>query len=306
MPCFHPLTAYKSPNYFECDRYGKQISFSRPNDRWQEIQLPCGQCIGCRLKRSKEWAIRCMHELRDHQESCFLTLTYRPEDLPENGSLDPDVFVKFMKRLRKHIEPQKIRFFQCGEYGSNYGRPHHHAIIFGWRPKDLKFFKMTNGQKLWISQELEDIWQHGYCVVGDVTFDSCAYVARYILKKQTGEDSELYYSSMGKHPEYVTMSRMPGIGKNFFETHKGDIFSNDFVLDNKHFRLKPPAYYDKLYHSEVVDSGRSDLWRDLKDKRVENVRFFSDEDLKRMRDHKEYSLKKLHRQYEKFGELKND
>jgi hypothetical protein len=125
MACTRPLNAYQMPS-------GK--IFFTPSRGAKFIQLPCGQCIGCRLAHSRDWATRCVHEAHMHDHNCFITLTYSPENLPEGGTLVRKHFTDFMKRLRKAlaVDDISIRFFGCGEYGSKLERPHYHAIIFGY------------------------------------------------------------------------------------------------------------------------------------------------------------------------------
>ncbi|MEO5355656.1 MAG: hypothetical protein H7835_21005, partial [Magnetococcus sp. XQGC-1] len=89
-----------------------------------------GQCVGCRLERSRQWAIRVMHEASQHEHNCFITLTYNDDNLPANGSLNYRHFQNFMKRLRKYYVEFTVRFYMCGEYGENFARPHYHACIF--------------------------------------------------------------------------------------------------------------------------------------------------------------------------------
>lgn len=208
------------------------------------MEVPCGKCIGCRIDQSKEWAVRCVKEASSYKENCFLTLTYAPEKLPENGSLNPRNFTLFMKKLRKALKT-KIRFFQCGEYGTNLDRPHHHCIIFGWMPPDIKLWKSKGNVKLYTSETLEKIWGNGFVIIGHVTFESAAYIARYILKKMNGPEAEEHYQ--GKHPEYITMSRRPGIGNEWINKYHNDVYKDD----NLHYGLgkitKPPRYFDKFY-----------------------------------------------------------
>lgn len=222
--------------------------------------LPCGQCIGCRLERSRQWAIRCMHEADMHEDNCFITLTYNEENLPKNRSLQLEDFQNFMKRLRKAYD-HKIRFFHCGEYGEKLGRPHYHALLFGHDFKDRERFKNCNGYRLDTSDELSGLWKKGFHLVGDVTFESAAYVARYIMKKVTGEKMEDHYK--GLKPEYVTMSRRDGIGKGWYEKFKKDVYPDDFVVVNGGLS-KAPRYYDGL-----LDKDDHKMYEMLKERRKE-------------------------------------
>lgn len=220
------------------------------------VEVPCGQCIGCRLEKSRQWAVRCAHEASLYEKNCFLTLTYNDRHLPKDGSLHVDHFQKFMKRLRKAFPDQKIRFFHCGEYGEKFARPHYHACIFNFDFADKKLWRKTkDGNSLWTSETLEEIWGMGFCSIGDVTFESAAYVARYVTKKVTGKKALNHYNEINfdtgeilseRRPEYTTMSRRPGIGKPWLEKYSSDVYPDDFVLmDGK--KIKPPKYYDSQF-----------------------------------------------------------
>lgn len=250
MSCHHPIPAWRSRDFSDLSSGGKlKIVFREdlgfPNTR---MDLPCGQCAGCRLDRARQWAIRCLHEASLHEHNCFLTLTYSA--LPPNGSLQKEDMVKFLKRLRKKYEQTRIRYFQCGEYGTDFGRPHHHCLLFGLDFLD-KIQYSGGPNPLYISETLNQIWGHGYCVIGQLTFDSACYTARYVLKKVTGKHADDHYN--GRTPEYVTMSRRPGIGRDWYEHYKNDLYTSDKCIVRDGFVAKPPRYYDNLYHKEVPD-----------------------------------------------------
>lgn len=213
-----------------------------------EIELPCGQCAGCRLDYARQWAVRCCHEAQLHQDNCFLTLTYR--DIPNDASLQPADMRNFLKRLRKHLEPKKIRFFQCGEYGEQNARPHHHCLLFGHAFNDMLIIRRGENP-LFQSDTLDKLWGHGFCSIGELTFDSACYVARYILKKITGDTAVDHYGN--RKPEYTTMSRRPGIGKDFYTKFKEDLYNHDRVVVTDQFLCKPPRFYDKLFEIDFPD-----------------------------------------------------
>lgn len=246
MPCYHPLTGYRAKGGKNNGKW--PITFS-PKLGFSdlEVKVPCGQCIGCRLEKSRQWAMRCVHEMKAHEANCFITLTFNDENLNPEQTLVKADFQNFMKRLRKNTG-SKIRYFHCGEYGDELSRPHHHAILFGFDFEDKKYFKNNRGYKLYSSEQLDKAWQHqGHCLIGEANFDTAAYVARYVLKKQTGPGSKEYYN--GKLPEYTTMSRRPGIGRNHYEQFKEEIFPDDFIVMNGK-KMKPPTYYENLLHEE--------------------------------------------------------
>nr|QJB19198.1 MAG: replication initiator protein [Microvirus sp.] len=240
------------------------------------VPIPCGQCVGCRLERSRQWAIRLMKELKLHDRSSFLTLTYSDEFLPRLPSGRPTLVLEdvqlFLKRLRFDFSPARLRFFQCGEYGDATSRPHHHMILFGedFCKDRVPGRKSRSGFPQWTSPTLTRIWGKGDCFISDVSFESAAYVARYCLKKQTGSGSKFFYQ--GRKPEFITMSRNPGIASAFFEEFRSDIYPHDEVIPGiGRPPSLPPKYFDKLL--EKVDPV---LFDSVKKKRVEGLDFFSD------------------------------
>lgn len=242
MPCFHPIPGWLAKRVNESGKRGIVFDVSA-GFKDKPVEVPCGKCVGCRLERSRQWAVRCLHESKLHDSSLFVTLTY--ETVPPGGSLRPRDFVLFMKRLR--ITHPGVRFFQCGEYGEQLSRPHHHAILFNCFFSDQRYYKSRGDIRLYTSKELEKIWTHGQCSVGQVTFESAAYVARYAMKKVYG-NNEAYYG--GRVPEYVTMSRRPGIGSVFVDRFRKDIYPCDEVIV-RGVRCRPPKYYDGILERDA-------------------------------------------------------
>lgn len=205
-----------------------------------------------------------MHEKQFHELSVFLTCTYSDEKLPARGSLDKAHFPAFMKRLRAHVwrewrkrneggSPPKLAYFHCGEYGESTGRPHYHAILYGVDFSDKRAHSKSHSGTLYKSELLDRLWGHGHCTMGDVTFESAAYVARYVMKKITGPAAKNHYQRIDPEsgeiyqlvPEYVTMSLRPGIGKRWFDAFSSDLYPDDFaVVRGK--RARVPSYYDVL------------------------------------------------------------
>lgn len=257
MPCYHPLKAYRSETVNPSGKRSIVFSDSKAYEG-ARVTLACGQCVGCRLERSRQWAIRCVHEASLYPNNAFITLTYSPQFLPPYASLLVSDFQKFMKRLRKKFSPQKIRFFHCGEYGEQSQRPHYHACLFNFDFPDKILWKECNDQKLYTSAILSELWPFGLSSVGSVTFESAAYVARYIMKKVTGSRAEAHYEALDprtgeyvqRKPEYTTMSRRPGIGKAWFEKWSRDVFPHDFVVVNGR-QVRPPKFYTSQY--ELAD-----------------------------------------------------
>lgn len=256
MACYHPIKGYKSKHL---SANGKRTIVFNVNDAYRDlpITIQCGQCIGCRLEKSRQWAIRCSHEASLYKNNSFITLTYNDNNLPHNGSLDITHFQKFMKRLRFKYQPKTIRFYHCGEYGEKHRRPHYHACLFNHDFEDKRLFQETKNGKLYTSAILTEIWGMGHASIGAVTFRSAAYVARYIMKKINGEPAEKYYEWTDQvtgevhklAPEYTTMSRRPGIGSKWLRQYSADVYPDDFVIiDGK--KMRPPRAYDAQYEME--------------------------------------------------------
>lgn len=243
MPCYHPLQGWRSRTV---NSSGKRSLVFNRNHGFSDlpVEVPCGQCVGCRLERSRQWAIRCVHEASLYEDNCFITLTYNNETLPPDQGLQLRDFQLFMKKLRKLISPKTIRFFHCGEYGDTTNRPHYHACLFNHDFEDKTLFKVQNGNPLYSSSTLTDLWGNGHALIGAVTFQSAAYVARYIMKKITGPPSEDHYN--GRKPEYTTMSRRPGIAADWLKKYKNDVYPSDTIVVNgkKHSSIK---FYDTQY-----------------------------------------------------------
>lgn len=242
MPCFYPLQAYRRGDF--------PPVFSVPMGQhlfYKELKLPCGRCTGCRLERSRQWAQRCMHEASFYDNNTWLTLTYAV--LPEDGSLRPRDMVLFLKRLRKKFGAD-IRFFQCGEYGELFDRPHHHVCLFNYEFIDKYFWRLKNGRRFYRSPSLEKLWTLGNSEIGDLTEESAGYTARYIMKKINGKMMADHYANEDgviRHPEYITMSRRPGIGRKWIDKFMSDVYPEDFVLNKYKIPCKPPRYYDKIF-----------------------------------------------------------
>ncbi len=188
------------------------------------------------MARSRDWALRCVHEAQLHAKNSFITLTYNAESLPKDGSLCLNDWQKFAKRLRRKCGP--FRFFHCGEYGEENKRPHYHACIFGLDfVADRGLWKDDGRNPLFVSPVLSDTWGLGFASVGALSFKSAAYVARYVTKKAVGDLAKTEYEHV--RPPYVTMSRRPGIGSEWFAKFKSDVYPSDEVIFEGR-RYRPP------------------------------------------------------------------
>ena len=321
MPCYSPLKGWRDA---ETGAWKSKAAGCE-----DEMEVACGSCLGCRLDRARMWSMRIVHEASLHEfdhGNCFITLTYREPiectqkqldnglHVPADWSLHKSHFQKFMKRLRK-VFPQKIRYFMCGEYGAtcrhgfqlndvscpvcNTGRPHYHAILFNCTFPDLVKYTQSHGEDRYTSPLLEKVWKYGFVDVGEVNFESAAYVARYALKKVTGVPADTHYfdSENGdfKTPEYCAMSRggrekgPGGIGAQWYEKHKDDLFPSDEVPVSGQGVIKGmPRYYEELFKEEDPLT-----LEEIKEKRQEFLRENADEYTPE-RLYSKYKVKKAH------------
>lgn len=231
-------------------RYGKDL-----------IPVPCGKCIGCRLDRAKEWSVRCVLESMCHQENSFLTLTYDDQHLPKR--LIKAHLSGFIKRLRSRHPEIEIRFFGCGEHGEESGRAHYHCLVFGYSfPDKVIHSKSELGDNYYVSNELSSLWIFGHSLIGEVSLESCSYVARYTTKK----------SAPSYKDEFILMSRRPGLGFEWFQKNKDRIYLSDHVYGKfgKSHRAKVPTYFDKLAEKDGLDLTL------IKDDRVSRANCFNE------------------------------
>lgn len=253
MPCYKPVKAW----YGDRLSSGKRaIVFSSGQAQsCLSLALPCGTCVGCRLERARQWAMRCMDEASLYKDNSFITLTFAPDVLQKRGNgLDVRDFQLFMKRLRKFTGGQMIRYFHCGEYGSKFFRPHYHGLLFNMGFPDRYYLKHTKaGYPVFRSPSLESNWKDGFSSCTDVTFGSAAYVARYHVKKVGNivSDNHFVNPRTGEmlSPEYTTMSRAGGLGRGWYDKFKLDVYPRDSRVI-KGLDTKPPKFYDGLYEAE--------------------------------------------------------
>lgn len=259
---------------------GESLEYYRHFIPFEDIQqIPCGHCIQCYLKRTRDWATRILLECESYAFNYFVTLTYDDDHLPSlpegvlgyvdndgkiwNTSLNLSDFQLFFKRFRQSIlrkyNHSGMRVFYCGEYGELLGRPHFHFILMNAPDlsQDLQAYRweQLSGHKVsyYKSPFIQSVWKKGFVDVSDVCFESAAYVAGYVLKKLPRRSKvppllpEFY---LPRVEPFVHQSNRPGIGRTYFDLHKDEIYDFDELFVKKGFNtlsVKPPRYYDKLF-----------------------------------------------------------
>lgn len=280
----------KFPGYEHFDRQNlifKELEDGSPI-KSEYVRIPCRtECVGCIESYAREWAVRCMCEAEYSDDNWFITLTYDDYHLPLDpvvftrtgeifdplnaesfrddgspyGTLCPAHMTKFIKdlreRLRSKIGHTGCRFYYAGEYGGSTFRPHYHGLFFNLPldPAGFHVYKVTkNGDVLYTHDLIADVWSRGFHTVAAVTPETCAYTARYVQKKLHRTDYDSQYTDRGQLPEFSRMSRMPGLGQQYYLDHKDEIYKNDEIIfkgaKNKVSPIKPPHYFDGLYGIE--------------------------------------------------------
>lgn len=253
MTCYRPIKAYRSRERNPATgKYGITFNATQALVEGSSLALPCGRCVGCLSDKAKTWALRCYHEAQMHEHNCFITLTYDNETVPADYSVKLRDWQLFMKRLRKRVGSNAIRFFACGEYGDKGLRPHYHALLFGYDLPDKEFYRTNKrGDRYYRSEFLNEVWGNGtQNEVSSVTYKSARYCAGYVIKKQININKPDHYhrvSPVDGHiyevaREFAVMSRRPGVGTTWFEKFHSDAFPSDFLIVEGR-RVKPPQFY---------------------------------------------------------------
>lgn len=263
--------------------HGKVWTFDHKTGEVMDlVRIPCGKCIGCRLDYAREWSSRIVMESFGYPDnSLFVTLTYDDNHIPcrlsdgsgkdvrgvelghKYGMIGGTLFKKdtqdWLKRLRRTVDynydhPMPIRFYLAGEYGTNTHRPHYHVCLFGL-PHDLVAIGVNKlGNPLYQSELINETWAMGHTVVGKLNTSTASYTARYTLKKAQGQDHK-FNDDLGIAREFNTMSRRPGIGVEYYNVHKDQIYEHDQIIlpassKDKPNVVRPPRYFDILYGAE--------------------------------------------------------
>ena len=305
MACFHPskVSIYRDmkthenckvifkPRYCYAEKTEDSLLWDvrRIDGDWykcdEEVLVPCGHCVGCAIDISRDWSYRMMCEKESSKNAWFLTLTYDEEHLPNNHQLNKKHLDDFIKKLRNYyydLGLDNIRYYACGEYGSKTARPHYHMIVYNLPLTPLEFTSFgvkyksshkykTVGQSidktpLYQFDLLNDLWQKGFVVVGEVTVNSCAYVARYVNKKRMSGVKNEDLKKKGIVPEFNCMSRMPGIGVPYYEKHYDEIITKNLEFYSGSTRLSVGRSFEKWLEKNHPD--RLEEYKAIKEKKA--------------------------------------
>lgn len=305
MSCYKPLIRLYNPD--DREQSGRVYSLARFSQlngkklRYEDLMynpkvmlIPCGQCIGCRIRQREDWTTRIELEARDYpkEEVWFITLTYDDEHVPgmivKTGEIMRKVqyawkpgekrpssvqillyedIQKFLKRLRKAYRG-KLRYFVAGEYGEQTARPHYHMILYGWRPTDLENLYKIQHNGYYTSKWLADLWGMGQIQIAQAVPETYRYVAGYVTKKMyeiDGKKANEYYE-LGQAKPFACMSLKPGLGDHYYQEHKAEIWRQGYIQCTNGKQAQIPRYYEKQMEAENPQR----LWR-IKQNRQKNA-----------------------------------
>lgn len=305
MSCYKPLIRLYNPDnkeqsgrVYSLARFsqlsGKQLKYEDLMYNPKVMLIPCGQCIGCRIRQREDWTTRIELEARDYpkEEVWFITLTYDDDYVPgmivKTGEIIRKVqytwkpgekrpssvqillyedIQKFLKRLRKAYRG-KLRYFVAGEYGEQTARPHYHMILYGWRPTDLENLYKIHHNGYYTSKWLANLWGMGQIQIAQAVPETYRYVAGYVTKKMyeiDGKKANAYYE-LGQTKPFACMSLKPGLGDNYYQEHKAEIWRQGYIQCTNGKRAQIPRYYEKQMEAENPQR----LWR-IKQNRQKNA-----------------------------------
>lgn len=305
MSCYKPLIRLYNPN--DREQSGRVYSLARFSQlsgkqlRYEDLMynpnvmlIPCGQCIGCRIRQREDWTTRIELEARDYpkEQVWFITLTYDDDHVPgmitKTGEIMRKVqytwkpgeerpssvqillyedIQKFLKRLRKAYRG-KLRYFVAGEYGEQTARPHYHMILYGWKPTDLENLYKIHHNGYYTSEWLKNLWGMGQIQIAQAVPETYRYVAGYVTKKMyeiDGKKANAYYE-LGQTKPFACMSLKPGLGDKYYQEHKKEIWQQGYIQCTNGKRAQIPRYYEKQMEAENPQR----LWR-IKQNRQKNT-----------------------------------
>lgn len=243
-----------------------------------DLKLPCGKCHECISKRAIEWATRAKHEISQHKENCFITLTYNDDNRP-NGIVKQD-FQNFIKRLRKKLKHRRLRYMVSYEYGTKTNLPHMHAILFGYNPKQQKILKYHKGNALFTSKEIEKMWDKGFHSIAEANEKTAYYIASYALK---GNDKEVTDEATGEINEYrdcMDVSKRPAIGLKYFLKNAHQIATHGILPRYYEKKLQDPEWcLERFPEYENIIKDFPQLADEVEEKKYMNLKERSDHEI---------------------------
>lgn len=267
---YHPAVITTADKEHELLETVKKFS---PN--YKKTVISCRKCIGCRLDYSRDWANRGYLESKKSKNNYFVTLTYDDEHLPMDeeittskgitytrtddwkGNLRPSDLTKFIHDIRQYYYRERgktgIKYLACGEYGTKNQRPHYHIIFFDcpFESKDFYNARLIEHEYYWQNKIIEKYWTKGISNVSEASWNTIAYVARYVTKKAYGDQAEDERAAKGQIAEFIRVSK--GIGKDYWDKNKEKILQTDSITIKNGkgvHQCKPPKYFTRLLKKE--------------------------------------------------------
>lgn len=281
MSCYYPSLAVDYGVNFDTGKHiikflspGADFNINLLRSKYGEslLLLPCGKCLGCKFDKSRDWAIRAVLEMQYHDKNCFVTLTYDDENLPIDFNIHKSHVQSFIKALRN--DGYVFSYLAAGELGEESRRPHYHLCLFGYCPQDLELFSKSGKDNLYTSVYLSKVWNRGNVLIGNLSFESAGYVARYTTKK-VGDDNA-----------FLLCSNRPGIGYRYLVDNYDSILETGQVYGEfGHSSSMPiPRYFDRFIRDDPrYEKLKNGILRNIRIKdasKLLNLKFANLEELK--------------------------
>lgn len=279
MRCLHPIRVKV------CDKNKRGNPYSKHQGAYR--LLPCGKCVACRMRRAMQWGFRLEQEWHISDNCCFITLTYAPENLPSDGNLVKEHYLKFMKSLsmdiRRYCElfsiPFKFRYLGVGEYGFEKGRAHYHAILFN---VPGGYFATSTVKLCRLAEKFlrTRFWhERGFVTVSELNSTRIMYISKYVVKAEDFDGSKI--------KPFMTCSKRPPIGINYLnhKTVKYHHDANDFLVrnDSGYWLPLPRIYWPYIWsHTELLKHSA-----EMEELEIEQMLAIAQEDMEKVTDIKD-------------------
>lgn len=235
----------KNPKYTSNKKNGGKIPECK-DKRVLYVPIGCGECIECRRKKTREWKVRLMEEMKNDKTGQYVTLTFSEESLEklenEHKTKEANEVAKiavklFRERWRKKYK-KSIKHWLIPELGhENTERLHLHGILYTDKT----------------TEEIEERWGYGVITVGYSMNMRCI---NYIVKYITKVDKD--------HPGFKgKILTSPGIGRGYADRlnakrnkYNGKETDELYRMENGAKTALPIYYRNKIYTEEE----REKLW----------------------------------------------
>lgn len=255
MNCINPIRVV-NPKY-RSRIWESQHRGENPDDFY--LLVPCGKCLLCRKRYSKDWQVRLMLEYGFHKEAHFVTLTINPENYSKVSDHPEIYFRKFLEHIR-YRQGNSPRHFFISELGAEHDRLHFHGIFFGAINYDF----------------VSESWPYGFINIQRCTKRVIPYVLKYLFKSDPNYKPLIFasnrpfglgYTYLEQKAQYHERSMIMTVSLNGFKYalpryFKSKIWPKGYLAD--YYALNPIPYSYKGFTFQNLRE-YSDFMHNIKD-----------------------------------------